>query len=47
MVGPGSFIEVSKIIGPLTEGKDRVRFHAVAPSLPSFNFSLRPEKTDF
>lgn len=37
---PGTFLEVSKMLGPLTEGEEGgVRFHVVAPSLVDFGFS--------
>ena len=42
ITGPGSFIEVSKILPLLTnppEGKQA--FHVVAPSLPNYGFSDR------
>lgn len=37
--GPGSFIEVSKLLPLLKAGADRPAFHIVAPSLPNFGFS--------
>jgi pimeloyl-ACP methyl ester carboxylesterase len=37
--GPGSFIEVSKLLPLLEAGADRPAFHIVAPSLPNFGFS--------
>lgn len=37
--GPGSFIEVTKLL-PLLKGDDsNPAFHVVAPSLPNFGFS--------
>jgi len=44
---PGSFVEFSKIIGPLTDpvahgGKAEDAFHVVCPSLPGFAFSSKP-----
>ncbi|GAA3431255.1 epoxide hydrolase family protein [Kutzneria kofuensis] len=44
---PGSFWEVSKIIGPLTDpaahgGDPADAFHVVAPSLPGYGFSEHP-----
>jgi pimeloyl-ACP methyl ester carboxylesterase len=44
---PGSFVEFSKVIGPLTEpekhgGKPEDAFHVVIPSLPGFGFSSKP-----
>ncbi|RDL35681.1 putative epoxide hydrolase [Venustampulla echinocandica] len=45
---PGSFIEVTKIISLLTDGKpDGPSFHVVAPSLPNFGFSQAPSKPGF
>ncbi|KAI9817380.1 MAG: hypothetical protein M1832_004687 [Thelocarpon impressellum] len=45
---PGSFVEVSKILAPLTEGIEASpRFHVVAPSLPNFGFSTGIGKTGF
>lgn len=38
--GPGSFIEVSKLLPLLLNGDDNnPAFHVVAPSLPNFGFS--------
>jgi pimeloyl-ACP methyl ester carboxylesterase len=44
---PGSFWEVSKIIGPLTDpaahgGDPADAFHVIAPSLPGYGFSEHP-----
>ena len=44
---PGSFVEFTKIIGPLTDpvthgGKAEDAFHVVVPSLPGFGFSDKP-----
>jgi hypothetical protein len=41
---PGSVLEFSKVIGPLTDpvahgGKDSDAFHVIVPSLPGFGFS--------
>jgi pimeloyl-ACP methyl ester carboxylesterase len=46
---PGSVVEFHKVIGPLTDpvahGGDRAdAFHVVAPSLPGYGFSDRPEQ---
>lgn len=45
---PGSIVEFRKIIGPLTEpqlygGSAEDAFHVVAPSLPGFGFSEKPD----
>jgi pimeloyl-ACP methyl ester carboxylesterase len=47
---PGSILEFSKVIGPLTDpaahgGDPRTAFHLVLPSLPGFGFSDRPTET--
>jgi pimeloyl-ACP methyl ester carboxylesterase len=44
---PGSFVEFTKMIGPLTEpvahgGQAADAFHVVIPSLPGFGFSAKP-----
>ncbi|KAL9111527.1 MAG: hypothetical protein Q9227_004015 [Pyrenula ochraceoflavens] len=45
--GPGSFLEVKKLL-PLLSGKDgHPAFHVVAPSLPNFGFSDGISKSDF
>ena len=46
---PGTFFEVSKIIGPLTEptqhgGRAEDAFHVVAVSLPGYGFSGKPRQ---
>jgi hypothetical protein len=46
---PGSIVEVTKIIGPLTEptkhgGRAEDAFHVVALSLPGYGFSERPKQ---
>jgi epoxide hydrolase len=46
---PGSFVEFTKIIGPLTDpvshgGKAEDAFHVVCPSLPGFGFSGKPKE---
>lgn len=45
---PGSIVEFHKIIGPLTQpelhgGDPRDAFHVIAPSLPGFAFSGKPQ----
>lgn len=46
--GPGSFLEVTKILSQLTEGgTDVPAFHVVAPSLPNFGFSSGVKKKGF
>lgn len=45
--GPGSFLEVTKILPLLTEPKDGPSFHVVAPSLPNYAFSEGPSKKGF
>ena len=37
--GPGSFIEVSKLLGLLKGDATNPAFHVVAPSLPNFGYS--------
>ncbi|AXY03559.1 alpha/beta fold hydrolase [Vibrio alfacsensis] len=49
---PGSFMEFSKIIGPLTDpvrygGQIEDSFNVVVPSLPGFGFSERPNKRGY
>ncbi|KAI2463689.1 alpha/beta-hydrolase [Annulohypoxylon bovei var. microspora] len=47
---PGHFEEVLRILKPLTEGGDGVKYPAfdvVAPSLPNFGFSEGPKKRGF
>ena len=46
---PGSFIEVRKILPLLTSsaGDDDLVFDVVAPSLPGFGFTNRPERAGF
>ena len=46
---PGSFVEFTKIIGPLTNPEDyggsaEDAFHVVCPSLPGFGFSEKPNE---
>ncbi|RYP20234.1 hypothetical protein DL765_002908 [Monosporascus sp. GIB2] len=47
--GPGSFIEVTKILPLLTSSDkgDEPTFHVVAPSLPNYGFSQRTSKPGF
>lgn len=45
--GPGSFVEVLKILPLLTEPKDGPSFHIVAPSLPNHVFSDGVSKSGF
>lgn len=48
LAGPGSFLEVSKLLPLLTKGgKDSPAFHVVAPSLPNFGFSSAVTKKGF
>jgi pimeloyl-ACP methyl ester carboxylesterase len=46
---PGSFLEVSNIIGNLTNPPNASlpAFHVVAPSIPGFGFSPTPQKPGF
>ena len=45
--GPGSFLEVQKLLPLLKGGGDHPAFDVVAPSLPNFGFSLRISKPGF
>jgi pimeloyl-ACP methyl ester carboxylesterase len=47
VVGPGSFVEVLKILPLLTESEDGPSFHVVAPSLPNYGFSDGVTKRGF
>lgn len=48
LTGPGSFIEVTKILSLLTsESSNHPSFHVVALSLPGFGFSEAPKKAGF
>jgi pimeloyl-ACP methyl ester carboxylesterase len=49
LTGPGSFLEVEKLLQPLTNPDDpnQPAFHVVAPSLPNFGFSDAPRKKGF
>jgi len=47
---PGSIIEFSKVIGPLTDpsahgGEEADAFHLVCPTLPGYGFSGKPDAT--
>jgi epoxide hydrolase len=49
---PGSFVEVTKIIGPLTDptahgGRAEDAFHIVAVSLPGYGFSGKPRQPGY
>ncbi|KAH8586608.1 microsomal epoxide hydrolase [Bisporella sp. PMI_857] len=44
---PGSFVEVTKILEPLTRGDGGVAFDVIAPSLPNFGFSEGTSKRGF
>ena len=48
-VGPGNFLEVSKLVPLLAEGdgKKTPAFHVVALSLPNYGFSEGPKKLGF
>jgi len=46
-LGPGSFLEVTKILPLLTEPNDGPAYDVVAPSLPNFGFSEGPSKPGF
>jgi pimeloyl-ACP methyl ester carboxylesterase len=45
--GPGSFIEVMKLLPLLKGGNSMPSFHVVAPSLPNFGFSSGVTKAGF
>ena len=46
--GPGSFIEVGKILPKLVGGSgDHPSFHVISLSLPGFGFSSAPRKKGF
>ena len=46
--GPGSFLEVRKMLPLLTEASpDHPSFHVVAPSLPNFGFSEAVKERGF
>jgi hypothetical protein len=48
LLGPGSFVEVEKVIKPWTTGgPEHPSFHVVALSLPGFGFSQAPRKRGF
>jgi len=47
---PGSFVELLKLVGPLTDptahgGKAEDAFHVVIPSMPGYGFSAKPTTT--
>lgn len=49
---PGSFIEFTKVIGPLTDpkaygGHSDDAFHVICPSIPGYGFSEAPRKPGF
>jgi epoxide hydrolase len=49
---PGSIVEFHKIIGPLTQperygGDPADAFHVIAPSLPGFGFSAKPQEPGY
>lgn len=49
---PGSFVEFTKIIGPLTNpaghgGRAEDAFHVICPSIPGYGFSDAPKKSGF
>ncbi len=49
---PGSFVEFTKVIGPLTDpaahgGRPEDAFHVVMPSIPGFAFSEAPREPGF
>jgi len=49
---PGSFVEFSRLVGPLTEpqahgGDAADAFHVVVPSLPGFGFSSAPQEPGY
>lgn len=49
-IGPGSFLEVRKLLPLLAGGRDGKRkpaFHVVAPSIPNFGFSDGTKKKGF
>ena len=46
-VGPGSFIEIKKLLPLLKGGDGQPAFHVVAPSLPNFGFSSGVKRKGF
>ncbi len=49
---PGSFVEFTKIIGPLTnptahDGRSEDAFHVICPSIPGYGFSDAPRRPGF
>jgi pimeloyl-ACP methyl ester carboxylesterase len=48
VIGPGSFLEVAKVLPLWTEaGSEQPNFHVVAISLPGYGFSQAPSKRGF
>lgn len=49
MIGPGSFLEVEKLLPLLANSKGECEpaFHVVAPSLPNFGFSEGTKQRGF
>jgi pimeloyl-ACP methyl ester carboxylesterase len=47
ILGPGSFIEVTKLLPLLKGGDGQPAFHVVAPSLPNFGFSSGVNRRGF
>ena len=47
LAGPGSFMEVKKLLPLLKGGANSPAFHIVAPSLPNFGFSSGINKKGF
>ena len=49
VLGPGSFLEVSKLLPMLGagDGAEKPGFHIVAPSLPNFGFSQGVKERGF
>jgi pimeloyl-ACP methyl ester carboxylesterase len=45
--GPGSFVEVSKLLPQLKGDERNPAFHVVAPSLPNFGFSSGVNRRGF
>ena len=46
-IGPGNFLEVTKLLPLLSGSTDGPVFHIVAPSLPNFGFSSGTNKKGF
>lgn len=47
ILGPGSFLEATKLIPLLVKGDDGPAFDVVAPSLPNYGFSQGVQKVCF